>query len=113
MVPCRLAGKEVVAIMMSDVVNGRDWVAVLEWENGLRPGDPVLACWTNSFRYYQVPAEVVRNNAASVRIRLTTDHDGYRAGQQFAIPKLASPSGMFNEKWSPNNRVLPVEGLGR
>ncbi len=104
-----LTGKGQIEVIMQGVVNGQDWVAILDWENGLQPEDRVIACWTNSFRYYRVPAVVVRNNVASVRIRLTEDRDGYRAGREFAIPKLSSLRNMFNDKWSLHNRVVPVD----
>lgn len=76
------------------------------WEFSLKPGDPVEARWTNSYTGYVHPAEVVRVNRKSVRIRLLKDiHVGgrlvYEAGREFSLPRV------WSAEWSMNNCVLP------
>lgn len=77
---------------------------VLDFEAGLKPGDRVLACWTNCHRDYTEIAEVVRVNRASIRIRLVTASDGYGMGQEFPVPRYCA------QRWSWNNCAMPLDG---
>ncbi len=74
----------------------KDASSQLEFEDSLRIRDIVLARWTNSHRFYQGEAVVVRVNEMTVRIKLT------------------APPG--HPKWSENNRVgslQELEGSGK
>lgn len=60
----------------------------------LTVGMVVEARWTNSHSYYAEPAEVVRVNRSSVRVRVL---DGYLKGREIPLPLI------FANGWSQNN----------
>ncbi len=70
----------------------------LAFETALAPGMKVEARWTNCHNYYGEPAEIVRVNRSSVRVRVLA---GYLAGRETSMPR------MFGNKWSANNGVFP------
>lgn len=85
-----------------------EFKAVRAFEQGLKPGAPVLARWTNCNRHYHAAAEVLRVNNSTVRVRLTAAIEGsYPAGQEIVCPLLV-PSRRC--RWSHNNRVEPADG---
>jgi len=60
----------------------------------LTVGMVVEARWTNSHNYYAEPAEVVRVNRSSVRVRVL---DGYLKGREIPLPLI------FANGWSQSN----------
>lgn len=90
-------------------MTGQDLRKVLDFENGIKAGDIVLAKWTNNYKTPKAKAEVVKVNSQSFRIRLLEDIQDWLAGQVFPIPRLALGGTGFS-KWSYNNRLEPVEG---
>ena len=81
----------------------KTWV---NWERNLKPGDKVLRRWTWSNGYYSAPAEVVKVNFASVRVRVLS---GYLAGRSVPSPRLWNETGSFRDTgWTPNNCLAPL-----
>ncbi|HEV8713754.1 MAG TPA: hypothetical protein VGX03_13120 [Candidatus Binatia bacterium] len=79
----------------------------VEFENGLVPGAVVEARWTNSYNFFVAPAEVVRVNRASLRVRLlrvvkVPGWSEYPAGHGIILPRVWT-----NERWSANNGAFP------
>jgi hypothetical protein len=70
----------------------------LDFERTLIPGSLITARWTWSGGIYAEPAQVLRVNQASVRVRIL---NGYLAGRETTMPR------MFANKWSLNNGVFP------
>lgn len=82
------------------------------FEESLQPGAKVEVRWTNSYRYFQAPATVVRKNRASVRVKLTdkiepTDVRGgsYPVGHEIVVPLMSRAL----ERWTANNGVFPTK----
>lgn len=90
-------------------MNPSELRGIQAFEDGLKPGDPVVANWTNSGCAYGARAEVVRRNAKSVRVRLVEATGSYAAGREIVCPRLAFGS---IDRWSANNRVEPVPVRG-
>ena len=81
----------------------KTWV---NWERNLKPGDKVLRRWTWSNGYYSAPAEVVKVNFASVRVRVLS---GYLAGRSVPSPRLWNETGSFRDTGlTPNNCLAPL-----
>lgn len=86
-----------------------------KFEHELTPGAKVEARWTNSHHYYRAPAEVVRVNKASVRVKLTRPvmfgaAEMYPAGRELVMPRGFNFSS-GTAKWSSNNGVFPVPAI--
>jgi hypothetical protein len=68
----------------------------------LTAGMVVEARWTNSHAYYAEPAEVVRVNRSSVRVRVL---DGYLKGREIPLPLI------FANGWSQNNGSFTFDAV--
>lgn len=78
---------------------------IADWERSLKPGDKVFRRWTWSNDYYAEPAEVVRVNRASIRVRVLS---GYLAGQCVPSPRFCNGTGSFCDTgWSAHNCLTP------
>ena len=78
----------------------------LDFEEGLKVGDVVLARWTNSYNYYAARATVRKINAKSLRVILEEPIDGYPEGWEILLPRQADIFGAA--RWSVNNGAFPV-----
>lgn len=82
---------------------------LMHWEDTLAPGDTITALWTNSYRHYEVEAQVVRVNRASIRVKLTEeirDYDGrvmYPVGRAITVPRVG------NRRHGPGNCAWPLD----
>jgi hypothetical protein len=79
-----------------------DLESYIEFQDRLQYGDCVLAKWTNSGRFYQTEARVVKVNLRSLRVELLKDYEGYTKGWVITLAKYPA------NKWSRNNGVFPL-----
>lgn len=88
--------------------DARAFVTAMDAEAKLKPGDKVIARWTNSGYHFQCPAAVVRLNDKSVRVTLDKEilkytaptEVLYPAGQSIIVPRMTSTS------WTINNCAI-------
>lgn len=81
----------------------------IEFERGLKVGDVVEARWTNSYRNYQVKAEIKKLNEKSFVVKLLVDvMDGDKVSYRNGYDKIRLPR-MLSREWSMMNGVFPLE----
>lgn len=81
-------------------------LAALDWESGLKPGDEVLARWTNNFCNWAVNAVVVRVNRASIRVSLAREvvvegKTVYPLGHEIVLPRIGARTHSVNNTAAP------------
>lgn len=79
-------------------MNQRELIQMrIEFEDSLRPGDEVIASWTNCYHSYNAIAKVVRVNGSSIRTEITKACGPYPVGRQITVPRFG------DSRWSVNN----------
>jgi hypothetical protein len=89
-------------------MNAESFKNALDWDRKLYVGLKVEARWTNSGYDRSGPAEIVRLNAKSVRVKLLARIDAeistWPVGHELNIPRFLSVT-----RWSISNCVAPLE----
>lgn len=89
-------------------MNGAEYTAVTDFEEGLSVGDEVNICWTNSGNVWDGIGTVAKINAKSINVTLTEpvgEERDYPAGMEIQAPRITAI-----QRWSINNRVEPLGG---